>query len=66
MASLTTTKANDGTPRYVVNYRDLDNRQRRKSFRRKAEAEAFRSTVEADKLRGTYIDVDAGRVTFAE
>lgn len=66
MASLTTTKANDGTPRYVVNYRDLDNRQRRKSFRRKADAEAFRSTVEADKLRGTYIDIDAGRVTFAE
>lgn len=66
MASLTTAKANDGTARYVVNYRDLDNRQRRKSFRRKAEAEAFRNTVEADKLRGTYIDIDAGRVTFGE
>ncbi|GAA1142548.1 tyrosine-type recombinase/integrase [Ornithinicoccus hortensis] len=66
MASLTTTKANDGSPRYVVNYRDLDNRQRRKSFRRKGEAERFRNTVEADKLRGTYIDVDAGRVTFSE
>lgn len=66
MASLTTSKASDGTPRYVVNYRNPDNRQRRKSFRRKAEAEAFRSTVEADKLRGTYIDLDAGRVTFAE
>lgn len=66
MASLSTTKGSDGSPRYVVNYRDLDNRQRRKSFRRKADAEAFRSTVEADKLRGTYIDIDAGRVTFQE
>lgn len=66
MASLTTTQANDDSPRYVVNYRDLDHHQRRKSFRRKADAEAFRSTVEADKLRGSYIDLDAGRVTFAE
>lgn len=66
MASLTTAHSSDGSPRYVVNYRDPDNRQRRKTFRRKAEADAFRSTVEADKLRGTYIDVEAGRVTFGE
>lgn len=56
--------AADGSPRYVVNYRDPEGRQRRKTFRRKAEAVAFRSTVEADKLRGTYLDVDAGRITF--
>jgi len=56
--------AADGTPRYVVNYRDPEGRQRRKTFRRKAEALAFRNTVEADKLRGTYLDVDAGRVSF--
>ena len=42
--------ADDGSPRYVVNYRDPEGRQRRKTFRRKAEAVAFRSTVEADKL----------------
>lgn len=66
MASISTSRADDGTPRYVVNYRDPEHRQRRKTFRRKAEAEAFRHTVEADKLRGTYVDVDAGRVTFAE
>lgn len=66
MASVTSTKASDGTPRYVVNYRDLENRQRRKSFRLKGDATAFRNSVEADKLRGTYIDVDAGRVTFGE
>lgn len=66
MASLTTTENSDGTPRYIVNYRDLEQCQRRKSFRRKAEATAFRSTVEADKLRGTYVDPRAGRVAFAE
>ena len=52
--------SDDGNPRYVVNYRDPEGRQRRKTFRRKAEAVAFRNTVEADKLRGTYLDVDAG------
>ena len=64
MASISASRASDGSPRYVVNYRDPDERQRRKSFRRKTDAEAFRSTVEADKLRGTYLDIDAGRVTF--
>lgn len=65
MASVSTGRpAADGTPRYVVNYRDPEGRQRRKTFRRKTEAVAFRNTVEADKLRGTYLDVDAGRVSF--
>lgn len=64
MASISTSRATDGSPRYVVNYRDPEDRQRRKSFRKKVDAEAFRNTVEADKLRGTYLDVDAGRVTF--
>lgn len=65
MASLSTAAPGpDGRPRYVVNYRDPDGRQRRKTFRRKADAVAFRNVVEADKLRGTYLDVDAGRITF--
>lgn len=66
MASISATRASDGSPRYVVNYRDPEDRQRRKSFRRKVDAEAFRNTVEADKLRGTYLDVDAGRITFRQ
>ncbi len=65
MASISAERASDGSPRYVVNYRDPGNRQRRKTFPRKAEAERFRNLVEADKLRGTYLDVDAGRVTFS-
>jgi len=65
MASVSTGRpAEDGTPRYVVNYRDPEGRQRRKTYRRKIEAVAFRNTVEADKLRGTYLDVDAGRIAF--
>ncbi len=44
MASISPGKpAHDGRPRYVVNYRDPEGRQRRKTFRRKAEAVAFRN-----------------------
>jgi hypothetical protein len=44
--------------RYRVRYTDPDGRERSKSFpdRDKRAAEAFLVTVEADKLRGSYID----------
>lgn len=64
MASITEGRGSDGKPRYIVNYREPDGRQRRKTFRKKGDANAFANTVEADKLRGAYIDPDAGRVTF--
>ena len=50
--------------RYDVRYRDPDGAQRRKSFMRKSDADRFASVVEADKLRGNFIDPDAGRVSF--
>lgn len=50
--------------RYDVSYREPDGRQRMKTFRRRVDAERFSSTVEADVLRGTYLDPDAGRITF--
>ena len=53
-----------GKPRYDVNYREPDGRQRRKTFARKSDADTFASTVEADKVRGTDMDVSAGKVTF--
>jgi integrase len=53
-----------GRPRYDVNYREPDGRKRRRTFLKRADAERFASTVEADKLRGVYLDPDAGRITF--
>jgi integrase len=53
-----------GKPRYDVNYREPDGRKRRRTFLKRADAERFASTVEADKLRGVYLDPDAGRITF--
>ena len=45
-------------------YREPDGRQRTRSFTRKVDATRFLATVEADKLRGVYLDPDAGRVSF--
>lgn len=53
-----------GKPRFDVRFRDPDGRARRKTFGRMTDARAFAAAVEADKLRGTYLDVDAGRETF--
>lgn len=66
MAGISKATAQDGSPRYTVNFRDPEGKQRRKTFRRRADATAFISTVEADKLRGAYRHVDAGRTTFGQ
>lgn len=50
--------------RWQARWRDPEGRQRKKSFTRKLEADRFLTGVEADKLRGLYIDPDAGRVTL--
>lgn len=52
--------------RWRARYLDPDGRQRSRVFARKVDAERFLATVEADKLRGAYIDPDAGRVTLRE
>jgi integrase len=50
--------------RWRVRYLDPDGRERSKSFARKLDAENFRAQVDADLLRGTYLDPDAGRMTL--
>jgi integrase len=65
MASISK-RAIGGKPRYDVNYREPDGRQRRRAFTKKSDAERFKSTVEADVLRGQYLDPNAGRITFKE
>ncbi len=54
--------------RYRVRYIGPDGKPHNKSFpdRAKRDAEAFLVTVESDKLRGSYVDPAAGRITFAE
>jgi integrase len=54
--------------RYRVRYIAPDGRERSKSFpdKEKRAAEAFLVSIEADKLRGSYVDPQAGRITFAD
>lgn len=59
-------RSTDAGVRYDVRYRDPDGKQRMRTFARKVDADRFAATVEADKLRGTYIDPNAGKVTFKE
>jgi integrase len=47
-----------------VRYRDPSGKQRSKTFKRQVDARAFASDVDADMRRGTYIDPQAGEVTF--
>ena len=50
--------------RWKVHYTDPDGRQRSESFDRRVDAERFKTTVEADILRGVFIDPDAGNITL--
>lgn len=52
--------------RYRVRYIGPDGKEKSESFpdKKKREAQDFLISVQADLLRGTYIDPDAGKVTF--
>lgn len=52
--------------RWCVRWYEPDGRERRQSFVKKVDAEAHAVTVEADKLRGSYLDVRAGRELFGD
>lgn len=50
--------------RWMCRWREPDGTPRKMSFAKQIQAEQHKATVEADKLRGTYIDVRAGEETF--
>ena len=68
MASIQRRKArtSGGSVSYRVRYRDPSGAEQSKSFSKHAQALAFKATVEADKLRGTYVDPKRGRMTLGE
>lgn len=51
---------------YVVRYRGPDRKPRTQTFRKRLDADRFLRTVEADIIRGTYVDPMAGRLLFGE
>lgn len=62
MASIRTTP--QGT--FQVSYRDPAQRQRTRTFKRKTDANRFKSTVEADKLRGEWLDPRLAKLTLGD
>ncbi len=52
--------------RWQVVYDDDEGRERGPTFARRVDAERFMTTVEADKLRGAYVDPDKGKRIFRE
>ena len=55
-----------GRLRYRVRYRDTAGRERAKSFARKVDAERFLRHVEADLVRGQWVDPRQGQTTVGE
>lgn len=51
--------------RWLARYVDDDGRERSKSFRTKAEANAWLDTTVSALVTGSYIDPDRGKVTFS-
>ncbi len=63
MASIKRRRTTSGESRYDVRYRTPAGEARVKTWRTRREAEKFANTVEADKLRGLWVDPRHGRVT---
>ena len=59
-------RSRDGRVTWQARWRDPAGRQRKRTFTRKTDAERYLATVEADKLRGAYLDPAAGRLTFGD
>ena len=52
--------------RWQARYRDPTGRERARNFTRKADAERFLVQIESEKLRGQWIDPEAGRIELGE
>ena len=66
MASIEKRYTPSGEIRWDVRYRDPDRQQRKRTFRRKVDAQRFANTVEADIARGEWVDPHLGKETFAD
>ena len=66
MASIERRQTSGGETRWDVRYRDPDQRHRTRTFHRKADAQKFANVVEADIVRGEWLDPGLGKETFGD
>jgi integrase len=66
MASVEQRKLANSEKRYDVRYRAPDGSARMRTFTTKRDADRYKATVEADKVRGSWVDPRLGRVTLTE
>lgn len=64
MAHVTKRTTKAGEARYDVEWRLPDGKVHTKTFNRRKDADAFRSTLEADRLRGVVVDPRRTRIAF--
>ncbi len=64
MADIQKRVVSGGKTKWDVRYRDDTRRQRKRTFDRKIDAQRFVNTVEADLLRGDWIDPQRGKERF--
>jgi integrase len=64
MISVSIKKRPNGT--YRARWRPADGRERSRAFKHKRDAEAFKTKLQADSLRGIYVSPDAGRIPLVE
>ena len=61
---LVPTDRKDRGLRWRARWIDPEGRERGRSFSRKTDAEKFLTEIEHSKIKGTYLDPDAGRITL--
>jgi hypothetical protein len=66
VASIARRRTKSGENRYDVRYRTPTGQVRNKTFRTRRDAHRFTNTVEADKLRGAWVDPRRARITLTE
>ena len=66
MASIDRRKTAKGETRWEVRYRTPDGTERSRTFNTRKDAQRFSSTVEADKLRGAWVDPRRAGRTFGD
>ena len=66
MASIQSRTTPSGERRWDVYYRGPDGKQRKKTYKRRVDAQRYANTVEADIVRHAWVDPQRGRQPFGE